>query len=621
MSRGTQLSNSKSNRKQQLSSDSNIMVSIGKTNARQLNYAADKMIRVNDDHESSAQKENNAPNKNKKTEVCSIVGSKKPLSSKKAGFSMSPAAKGASSGKDKNITRCGLAMNLFSKENNIDKDKKINVGFASKVSYLEDETNRLLAELQKSFNKSAALVRSAKEETPCLSIENEDLSQLLNEMVSILSPQSKSDPEENKWDEFEAIPGSARKPFPLVHSICSNDHLEEKIAPLEEPAAKLHSPKEEDTNCLKMENEKLRQEILNKADALISMSAYCDDAKASIVSMAELLREKDDALDDFENFLQMNDNANKKLIAAMKEKHSCQIKSLEDKLANSSERIDKMEVQLKLNDMYLYECEAQSDAKGKELKEISQLLATAKELFQGESKSKCDSTQQSIVCMEPTGQSQVILYIRELVEMVHMYKSETLTTDGSIAILKEDLQKSQSRVDEEKIMIKELVEKNAQLQDCLASQTNLTNSLTIMNHDALQSISSLTELIGEKENALEEMANFVDMNNQANEKILTHMTEKYKLQLHENEACIQNLFNIIQRQNFGESEYFRKLLREKEVLQMELTAMKLKMVGHHHRRQLFSQFDLIALATTVILTFLCMLWQRECLSFSIKYFP
>lgn len=98
---------------------------------------------------------------------------------------------------------------------------------------------------------------------------------------------------------------------------------------------------------------------------------------------------------------------------------------------------------------------------------------------------------------------------------------------------------------------------------------------SVINEDAMRQISSFEQLVREKDQELEDSRYYNEMNDCANKRMLTFASERYEKQLNEQQQRVANLIKIIQRQQLGGSEYVNSLIREKCMLQKELSLMKM----------------------------------------------
>jgi len=108
----------------------------------------------------------------------------------------------------------------------------------------------------------------------------------------------------------------------------------------------------------------------------------------------------------------------------------------------------------------------------------------------------------------------------------------------------------------------------------LAKQSVMVRALKSHNEDAMRQISSFEQLVREKDQEIEDSKYYNDMNDCANKRLLTFATERHERQLNEQQQRVANLVKIIQRQQLGGSEHVNSLIREKCMLQEELSIVK-----------------------------------------------
>ena len=113
-----------------------------------------------------------------------------------------------------------------------------------------------------------------------------------------------------------------------------------------------------------------------------------------------------------------------------------------------------------------------------------------------------------------------------------------------------------------------------QLLDELSKQSGLVRALTSQNEDAMRKISSFEQLVREKDQEIEDGNYYNEMNDCANEKMLKFASERYEKQLNEQQQRIANLITIIQRQQVGQDDCVYSMIREKCMLQKELSILK-----------------------------------------------
>ncbi len=455
-----------------------------------------------------------------------------------------------------------------SKDRFTDGEKKENDRFTSRVTYLEQETERLIARLQTSFTTSATLRQTSKDETNPLTVETEDISELIDEMMQILSPNYTSDADETKWDDKRSL----QKEY---------EFTQDEEMTYGNFAATLSCSNDEKEN-LHAENDNLRKIISNNAKLIESLSSSYDQANSSVLSMVRLLHEKDQALYDCEEFMKMNNAANKLIVEKTKKQCNDQIHLLQEKLHKSDEQKMEMEKEMASTKLSVVEYKTALSEKQQQFAELARMLEGVNDSL----KLVPSETSTSIY-------SRMVSTISELLNVVKTHGETRRELDECLPIPERDVKKSQVEVKKQTIITKSLSDRSAYLQDCLTKQIETIESLMTMKDEALKSVRDLTALVEEKDVALVEMSETLEMNNQANEKILSRINENHAREITEKELCIQNLLRIIQRQHFGESEHFRKLLKEKEDIQRELSSIKLEQT--HKTIKSTKPFDFIGL--------------------------
>eukprot|EP00956_Cyclotella_meneghiniana_P004685 scaffold5766_cov64-Cyclotella_meneghiniana.AAC.12 len=92
----------------------------------------------------------------------------------------------------------------------------------------------------------------------------------------------------------------------------------------------------EEKDALLIENSQLREQIEFKSACYIQ-------AEASIASMIKLIKEKEAALDEYDEYVRMNDTANAYIVASMKQQYEEQIAFLNEEILSRKEEIDYLE--------------------------------------------------------------------------------------------------------------------------------------------------------------------------------------------------------------------------------------------------------------------------------------
>eukprot|EP00579_Thalassiosira_antarctica_P013559 CAMPEP_0201936000 /NCGR_PEP_ID=MMETSP0903-20130614/36627_1 /ASSEMBLY_ACC=CAM_ASM_000552 /TAXON_ID=420261 /ORGANISM="Thalassiosira antarctica, Strain CCMP982" /LENGTH=487 /DNA_ID=CAMNT_0048476585 /DNA_START=34 /DNA_END=1494 /DNA_ORIENTATION=+ len=180
---------------------------------------------------------------------------------------------------------------------------------------------------------------------------------------------------------------------------------------------------------------------------------------------------------------------------------------LRQKLAKSQKLIVGLQDELKQKDEQLLKRQTMADAKDHELKEMSDFMTTFQDLLQEMAGDWTDAEQLNIsMDMENSSSSKK-------------------PNDAAAADAREGKNRDALEVTSEEH------EKEAtitQLQESLASQGSLIESLKILSVDSEKTMSSLTQLIHEKDQALVEIARVHDMNECFNKNILAHAHKQHQ---------------------------------------------------------------------------------------------
>ena len=109
----------------------------------------------------------------------------------------------------------------------------------------------------------------------------------------------------------------------------------------------------------------------------------------------------------------------------------------------------------------------------------------------------------------------------------------------------------------------------------LMKQSAMVTAVAAENEDAMRQIFLFEQIIREKDKELGDLKHYNEMNDCANKRMLTFASERYEEQLKVQRTRVASLIEIIQRQQFGGSEYVNSLIREKCILERKLSKMKL----------------------------------------------
>jgi predicted RNase H-like nuclease (RuvC/YqgF family) len=260
-----------------------------------------------------------------------------------------------------------------------------------------------------------------------------------------------------------------------------------------------------------VENNGLREQIEFKTACYIQ-------TEASIASMIKLVKKKEAALEEYDEFLRMNDTSNASIFAAMTKQHAKQIAVLNEQIRNSSEEIKELEH--KLGAMERNWSKLKDLCKQKD-RQLESAVETAANLERKE-------------------------------------------------------------------------KEHANLEAVVKIQSNRIDYLTNLNNEVNQVIHSLTMMLHEKEQAIDDYANF---------------SKKHHEEMQDSSDKIKGLLGIIKRQKFGESEYLRVQLREKNQLQLEVDAMKLRLNSYDMDDQILTDAHIIITVVTVSSGLLLLFWS------------
>jgi hypothetical protein len=387
-----------------------------------------------------------------------------------------------------------------------------------RIALLEQDSSNLLARLQASYKTSRDI-----------------LQEIYREKADILdlSPLKSVCSEDGEWKDYQDISaycegkqfgGTASDGVELdvyqeVSSYCVDKML------LLSNAAELDAITKENEKLL-VENNGLREQIEFKTACYIQ-------AEASIASMIKLVKKKEAALEEYDEFLRMNDTSNASIVAAMTKQHAKQIAVLNEQIRNSSEEIKELEH--KLGAMERNWSKLKDLCKQKD-RQLESAVETAANLERKE-------------------------------------------------------------------------KEHANLEAVVKIQSNRIDYLTNLNNEVNQVIHSLTMMLHEKEQAIDDYANFSKMNEEASKKLFEHIGKKHHEEMQDSSDKIKGLLGIIKRQKFGESEYLRVQLREKNQLQLEVDAMKLRLNSYDMDDQILTDAHIIITVVTVSSGLLLLFWS------------
>lgn len=417
------------------------------------------------------------------------------------------------SGTDSKVDKC-IAVNTQSSATNEGGVIRTNtLALTPRIAMLEEDTSNLLARLQKSYKISRDILKEIYKEkaeildmSPLKNVSNseeyKDISAYCEEKLFSITADNV------EVDEYQE-----------VASYCVDKVL------LLSNASELDAMKNE-KNELLLENNDLREQIQFKSACYIQ-------AEASIATMIKIIKEKETAIEQYDQLMRLNDMSNAKVVTSIEMQHQQQIAVLNEKLQSSSNEIKELES--KLDEMEKKWIEYKGMCKLKD-RHLESAVETAANLERAE-------------------------------------------------------------------------KEHADLKALVKEQSSRIDYLTNLNDGVNQVLSSLTHMIHEKEQAIDDWVNFSKMNEEASKKLFSHVGKKHQQELQERNNKIDGLLGIIQRQKFGESEYMQTQLKEKAKLQMEVNAMKLRLDSYDMDDQRLTDTHVILAVLTLSSGLLLLFWS------------
>lgn len=221
-----------------------------------------------------------------------------------------------------------------------------------RVALLEEETTTLIAKLQSSYKLSCDVLKEIQKEKA----ELFDLSPLRT-----VSNQSE---ESHQYVEVSAYCQERQCMSKSYHGV-ELDVYEEISSYCAEKMVLLASMTELDTikkekDDLFIENNELRNKIEFQSSCFIQ-------AQASICSMTRLLKEKEDALREFEEVLKLNDAANANIIGVMTQQHNHHISSLNEEIQKRTSNVRELESKLEIMERNWFKIKDMCKVKNRQL--------------------------------------------------------------------------------------------------------------------------------------------------------------------------------------------------------------------------------------------------------------
>lgn len=193
-----------------------------------------------------------------------------------------------------------------------------------RLAMLEKDTSELLTRLQVSYKTSRDTLREINKEkadgleSSPLKYKEAGESKEFGDISSYCKRKTFTSGDDVKLDVFQE-----------VSSYCMDKMM------ILSNASDLNAIKEEN-DALLIENSKLREQIEYTSACYIQ-------AEASIASMIKLIKEKEAALDEYDEFVRINDTANANIVTSLKKQHEQQIILLNEEIMSSSNENELLE--------------------------------------------------------------------------------------------------------------------------------------------------------------------------------------------------------------------------------------------------------------------------------------
>ncbi|KAL7549207.1 hypothetical protein ACHAWF_012471 [Thalassiosira exigua] len=374
------------------------------------------------------------------------------------------------------------------------------------------------------------------------------------------------------------------------------------------------------------------KQLLGKAQSLHNPSNMQGVSKVSAPEMKYVFQDKEN----FEGRRSID----------LKKKKICESKVHSQRLAKSEKRVELLENELRKRKGQLLECRNLARKKDKEIDDMTQFVSTLQDLLREMSGDAATVTAQlkSPLKLSPVETKALgkatengddlkendIHYLKESISQLQQSLIGNASQIETLKSLNSDTMKSMSNLTHlikekdqaldamsqfiimnnsanEKLLAKyenELRERDGrilQLHQSLNINAMQIDSLNNLNEDMKKSMLSLTQLIGEKDQALAEMSHFSFMDNAANKKLLIQANEKHKDDVQELELQLRTLHKIVSLQ------LKEKMTREKE--------LALKNFGTEYGSKVDAEFvdEVKFMFTTlaVVTVLMTLVWQNE----------
>ena len=288
----------------------------------------------------------------------------------------------------------------------------------------------------------------------------------------------------------------------------------DKMQPLS-ISAELQAIKNEKEDLL-VENNDLRDQIEFKSACYIQ-------AEASIASMMKLIKEKEEALEEYDEFLRMNNTLNGNIVTSLEQQYKKQVHELNKRLGNSNDEIELL--RSKLESMERNWVENEGTCKYKDRQHETAKAATN----------------------------------LNRVQWGPNFSKDTMTTQSC--------------------RIEYLMSLNDQLNEVL---------------------SSLTMMLHEKEQALDNYSNSSKRNEEINIKFVEEMGKTHSEELQHNDDIISGLLGLIERQRYEKAEKMK--------LQLEVEAMKLRLDSYDSDNHILMDTHVVIAVMAISSGLLLLFW-------------
>ena len=388
-----------------------------------------------------------------------------------------------------------------------------------KLASLEEDTSNLLTKLQASYQISCSILQEISKEKAAMS------------MLDLHTSPTKSFSNDGRYLDFEEVSkycletsfsGTDKVVLDVFQDVSS--YCVDKMHLLSITA---------EVDALRKEKEDLLSENIELQEQVAFKSACYIQAEASIASMSRLIKAKEAALDEYDEFTKMNNISNANIIKSIQKQCDQQLIGMKQKVQSSNDEVKELESKLQLMEESLAKYKGMCKLKDRQLK--------------------------------------------------------------SSVVTAANLERSEKEISDLQVIAK--------------TQSKRIEYLTGLNDEINNVIASLTDMLYEKEQAIDEWVNFSKMNEEASKKLFQHIGKKHQEEMQETRDKINGLLTIIERQKLGESEYLRVKLKDKDRLQVEFDAMKLRLDSYLLDDQRLTDVHVIIAVITISSGFLLLFWS------------